>query len=383
MNDESDAAFLSSGSSRRRLLLSITLLALVGLSTFFGLDYRGNYPNISYAHFAAYFENPLKGYLAFRKNVLTSYLFDWKEGIRPVRSGSSVGFDLLDPSHPSAVAFRKQNKLDALVASTTSNFNKAIRIRQWTHEKVWPLTLSKIPYSLTREGKGGFTLLRGIQRNERMMCGEAATLFVQAAGVVGIPAREVIGYRHITAEAWSSDHRKWVLMDPLYNAHYERGGIPLSFLELTQAFYSKTGRKPEAYHHELDQVIHQSTGTSEDVFRKALGTIENFYRRVGIEPKGGPRSLPARIPSDRIKDVISGGAIGDMSHSAFAAFGVALRSDYLVYQYPIWHLRHYNHMWNYLYWTGSSPKRPNQAYQFTAKREDFNFTPRLPRQENR
>jgi hypothetical protein len=33
-------------------------------------------------------------------------------------------------------------------------------------------------------------------------------------------------------EVWSNDHAKWVLLDAKYDSHFERGGVPLSALEV-------------------------------------------------------------------------------------------------------------------------------------------------------
>jgi hypothetical protein len=373
----------------------VLLLLLIGFFLFFGIDYRGNYPNISYGYFSYNFpKNPLKPYLTFRKNILMSYLFDWKEGVRPIKASSRTGFDLLNPKHSSAIAFRKQNNLDSLIATSSSSFEKIILLRNWTHEKIWPLTIhdsfrSKkyIPFSGFREGKSGFALMQGVKRNARMLCGEAAALFVQIAGVAGIPAREVFGFHHITAEAWSYKHQKWIVMDPLYNAHYEDNGTPLSFRELREKFYTKTGRrfdsrfgrKPSDYYPEVNEVINQSAGTSNAVFRIALDTIKSFYSQGGVELKGGPKNLPARIPSAQIVYFLTkDNFIADMSPSVYWDFGIGLRNDYLIIQYPIWHLRNHHHQWNYLHWPTGPKQIPKPGYQLSENIKDFYFSPGTP-----
>lgn len=356
---------------------AFSLLLPAGL-LFSTLDYRGNYPYISYAHFSKYFDNPIKAYLVFHKDILTSYAYDFTRGVRPLKGGARVQFDLIDPDHPAAVEFRRLNNLDAAVAPANTELEKMLRLREWTHARVWPLTLSPIPFSMSQEGKSGFTLLRRSRQNARMLCGEAAALFVQAAGSAGIVAREVMGHGHITAEAWSSAHKKWVVMDPLYNAHYEKDGVPLSFMELMKIFYAAGKPEPAAYHQQLGKFIDQSEGRSEEIFQKALGVIRGFYEREGVALRGGPRGLPTPMPPQKMKDILVGAGIGDMTPSAFADFAVALRNDYLIHQYPIWHLRNYNHMWNYLYWLGDSRKPPAQAYQVSNDVNDFYWEPRLP-----
>ena len=41
---------------------------------------------------------------------------------------------------------------------------------------------------------------------------------------------------HAVAEVWSNEYRKWVMMDPDINVHYERDGTPLNALEIREAW---------------------------------------------------------------------------------------------------------------------------------------------------
>jgi len=41
---------------------------------------------------------------------------------------------------------------------------------------------------------------------------------------------------HSVPEIWSNQYRKWVLLDPDLNLHYERDGVPLSALEMHEAW---------------------------------------------------------------------------------------------------------------------------------------------------
>ncbi len=73
-------AFLASG------------LVLFSLVLLFVLDYRSNYPYVSFSSFST-----VKQFIAFKKNIVKSYLYDWTKGIRLSRSGGRVGIDIVDP----------------------------------------------------------------------------------------------------------------------------------------------------------------------------------------------------------------------------------------------------------------------------------------------
>lgn len=102
---------------------------------------------------------------------------------------------------------------------------------QWPHSvpEPYPPWDALIVLDWIRSGKtGGF-------------CGQYAQVFLQSLATLGFTARYVeIGsqdnpYAHYITEVWSNDHDKWVMMDVDYNLHFERGGVPLSVLEIHDA----------------------------------------------------------------------------------------------------------------------------------------------------
>ena len=70
----------------------------------------------------------MKQFLVFKKNIVKSYLYDWNEGIRLSRSGGRVGIDLVDPTDPRAVEFRKLSQLDSALHGSVTEFEKIVRI---------------------------------------------------------------------------------------------------------------------------------------------------------------------------------------------------------------------------------------------------------------
>lgn len=73
-------------------------------------------------------------------------------------------------------------------------------------------------------------------------CAQYCQVFVQAALALGWSPRYVgvfdqaAGRGHVTVEIWSNQFNKWILMDPTYNVHFERRGVPLNALELHAAW---------------------------------------------------------------------------------------------------------------------------------------------------
>lgn len=374
------------------LLGSCLIISIVVLFTV--LDYRSNFP---YATWNGYFASPkhyislrisLKQYLAFKKNIVKSYLYNFTHEITPPQVGNRVRFDIIDPKDPKAIEFLNQTSLSTELAGATSEFEKIIKIKEWVHSKVYPLLFASTPDKGDEFGfnplryKGdfsGFHILRGIQENALMGSGTATRLFLQIAGTVGIIGRAVIGYGHWMAEVWSKDHEKWIAIDPMLSAHFERNGVPLSFIELTNIFFPKampdlsysqrTAAISPTYWNNINRAIN-STEASEEVFQRAVESIRAQYKMKGITLVGGPRVLPKHVLAGQLQYLVC------LTPQTFADFGVALRSDYIVHEYPIWHLRNQIHFWNFLWWSGSRVNiQPQGHFQVSANLKDFYFNP--------
>jgi len=138
-------------------------------------------------------------------------------------------------------AFRKRERLDVVIKDAKTQLEKIVLINDWAHHQIclgyqgmpikpFPLNIFiQLDYLRTGESKG--------------WCGSYVAIFVQACLSAGIPARsiclrkQIAIYRdmHNVADAWDSDHKKWVCVDPSFNIHYMRKGKPLNVLEIHNA----------------------------------------------------------------------------------------------------------------------------------------------------
>lgn len=144
---------------------------------------------------------------------------------------------------------RTRWKLDEVVgAAGATEIEKFIRLRDWarrTAPKGWDAGAAVWcpPWDAL------LILETNRQPLALCMCTHFSTIFSQSALALGYNARHVILDHHCTAEVWSNQHRKWILMDagnstnPDLNCHYERNGVPLNALEIRQLW--KKGRASE------------------------------------------------------------------------------------------------------------------------------------------
>lgn len=106
---------------------------------------------------------------------------------------------------------------------------------QWGHTQPLPYPTWDAHEILDRSEKG-----------DAFWCTFKAALFVQACNAAGITAR-MLGINkmdqdaHTVTEVYSNEFRKWVLVDPWMNCHFERDGIPLSAIEFHNAMNDFSG----------------------------------------------------------------------------------------------------------------------------------------------
>jgi hypothetical protein len=136
---------------------------------------------------------------------------------------------------------RKEYQLDEVVRPGQDEFAKMVLLREWLHQR-WQ-------YGETKNVDFNFNaldILERARRGEVFFCSEYATTFVQAAVSLGWTARYLGIERHVVAEIWSNQWKKWVLMDPTYNVHYELGGTPQNALELHRLWFSGKSSEVQA-----------------------------------------------------------------------------------------------------------------------------------------
>jgi len=155
--------------------------------------------------------------------------------------------DWADPDDERIAALREEFALEDVVAGCETEFEALLALKRWVRSRWnhgWSHSFSTV--------KDALDILREAARGEQFTCGFYATVFVGCATALGFPARKIgVGLAdcsfprdrrvgnvgHSIPEAWSNDHVKWVMLDPDLNVHYERDGVPLSALEIRNAWH--------------------------------------------------------------------------------------------------------------------------------------------------
>ena len=124
-----------------------------------------------------------------------------------------------------------------------SEFDQMLLLKDWVYRR--------IPYDLNykdAELLDAAEILRRAQKGESFICTSMAVLFVECAVSLGWTARLVFlrkksGQEHAAADIWSNQYRKWIYIDPTWNIHLERYGVPLSVFEARKEWLTRKGRQ--------------------------------------------------------------------------------------------------------------------------------------------
>ena len=173
----------------------------------------------------------------------------------PSFRGDYRSMDYGDPNDPRMVALRDEFSLEGVIEAAETEFEGFLALKRWVRSR-WDHGYSH----QSAEVKDGLDILRQAARGEQFACGHYARTFVDCARALGWPARSIgvsiehgefprdynVGNTgHSVAEIWSSQYRKWVVMDPDVNVYYRCDDIPLNALEIRDAWLSRQTNQVE------------------------------------------------------------------------------------------------------------------------------------------
>lgn len=131
------------------------------------------------------------------------------------------------------LALRRQEKLDEVVSGAKGELDLFKKLTAWARSQFEPGIPD--PYPLCN----GLSILADIRSGKTGgFCGQYSYLLADALKSFGFFAVRYVelereaGAGHFAVEAWCDDLGRWVLLDPLHAALYDRDGVPLSAIEL-------------------------------------------------------------------------------------------------------------------------------------------------------
>ncbi len=158
-------------------------------------------------------------------------------------------------------------------------YERMLLLKDWVHRE--------LRYSLKcmdQQVKNSLMILNASREGSGFICTHFTSLYIQSALSVGWTARyfffKSTGIRqHAAPDIWSNQYRKWIFIDPSWNIHIEKNGVPLTINEIRNEWIKNRGR---------DIIF---------VFGAGKGRRDYTYNDLPI--KSGTGELWARIPIDR------------------------------------------------------------------------------------
>jgi hypothetical protein len=130
---------------------------------------------------------------------------------------------------------RKRYDLNAIIAQASSEYDAQLKLAAWVGTRFEHGT-DEVPGG--RQVCDPVAVFQAGQNGARFWCEIAAYSMIHAAGAVGWPARMITAstdghtWEHAVAELWSTQHKKWFVIDTDFNVVFEHQGVPLSAWEL-------------------------------------------------------------------------------------------------------------------------------------------------------
>ena len=176
--------------------------------------------------------------------------------VMPVAYPADAGGDATAPDvqkspllfyHESALlpvvdSFLNEFRFGEYVSAGGTEFEEMALLKDWVYRSV--------PYGLNwndSELRDAASILRRARKGDSFLCTNQSAVFVQCAVSLGWTARNVFlrkstGEEHAGNDIWSNQYRKWVYMDPTWNVHAERHGVPLGIQEIRREWIKNGGR---------------------------------------------------------------------------------------------------------------------------------------------
>lgn len=251
-----------------------------------------------------------------------------------LRGSYPFGFQL-----PSAklVRLRAEWRLDDIVKPGQTELEKLILLRNWVRRQ-WPANEGNCqrPWDALN--------ILAAPAGDHGMCTHFAVVFTQCAQALGYNARQIILAHHYVAEFWSTDYKKWILMD----------------VEAVQAEAPSRWGTALYWDPQTDQPL-SAIEIHRLVFRDH--TPGRIIQKLVLQTAEGPAETVDR-------------RYGENEYRNFFRIGALVRNNYLDQSEP-WETAHgfdYYHCDEYLWWRDDAAPLVRQFSRHTDREGDMDWT---------
>ena len=153
-----------------------------------------------------------------------------------------IPFIYEDHTTPQLSLLRQSYQFDEYTQQGSTEWQRMVLLKDWV--------FSQVDFRHNyRVGnlRNALTILQMADEGASFHCSHFAAIYMQCALSLGWTARyyflrNIEKEEHAVNEIWSNQWRKWVFIDVTWNIQVEKGGIPLSLLEIREEWLRNGGR---------------------------------------------------------------------------------------------------------------------------------------------
>lgn len=149
-------------------------------------------------------------------------------------------------SNPKLAEIKKHFTLEEIVAKGKDEFEKQLLLKEWVYKAINCGNPTK-DYSY----KSATEILKDAKNNNKFYCTQFAFVFLQCSLSLGWYSRKLSvdidhgfgqkSLHHGVADIWSSQFKKWYVVDAMNNLHFEKNETPLNALEIRMEYLTNCG----------------------------------------------------------------------------------------------------------------------------------------------
>lgn len=200
-----------------------------------------------------------------------------------------VDFVWEDLKHPQLRQLKERHKLEEVISSGKDEFEKQILLKKWVFENL-PLGYnntnqyrSAMDVLEDRQNEGGFNCTWYVLT--MLQCAQSLGWFTRKLGIDTDHAFREEEMRHTVVDIWSSVHKKWYVIDPMFNAHFERKGKPLNAFEIRRAALESANITKVFGNYEsenLSEKVKERNDKSENYFWHFILLRNNYLKNPNV-----------------------------------------------------------------------------------------------------
>lgn len=143
--------------------------------------------------------------------------------------------------NPKLDKLKKEYELEKVVSSEKNEFERQLILKDWVYK-----TLHRGKPGKDYSKLSAFEILDDNKIGKKFWCTQFTQVYLQCATALGWYVRKLSidcdhaqnekSYHHGICDIWSNKYKKWIVIDPYNNLHFEKNNIPLCVLEIRNEY---------------------------------------------------------------------------------------------------------------------------------------------------